>query len=223
MKTFDQEWNRVHQSKNWGKYPAEEVIRFVFRNFSTNDRHKIKILDLGCGQGANCWFLARENFNFFALDGSYSATVKCKNLVATITNPQGRIFQADLGKLPFKNNSFDAIIDAAAISANSTNNIKLILKEAKRLLTTGGKFLSTGLFDCKTTGYQTGKQLEANTYRNLTAGPLSRIGTIHFFTRNEIDRLWKQAGFKDLKIDSLTRTDNNEQLRVSYFMVEATG
>ncbi|MGM0599608.1 MAG: class I SAM-dependent methyltransferase [Candidatus Rifleibacteriota bacterium] len=221
MKTFDQEWDKVHQSKNWGKYPAEEVIRFVFRNFSASDRSEMKILDLGCGQGANCWFLARENFDFFAVDGSYRAATKCDELVRTITNPQGRILQADLGLLPFADSSFDAIVDAAAISANSKINIELILKEITRILKPGGKFLSTGLFDCQTSGYQTGQRLEENTYRNLTSGPLAQIGTIHFFTSSEIKHLWQKAGFNNIKIDSLTRTDNNEQAKVSYFIVEA--
>lgn len=221
MKTFDHEWNKVHQNKTWGKYPAEEVIRFVFRNFSAKKKSEIRILDLGCGQGANCWFLSREGFDFFAVDGSFRATKKSSELVGTISNPTGRIMQADLSLLPFSDNSFDAIIDAAAVSANSRKNIQLILSEIKRVLKVNGKFFSTGLFDCKTSGFKTGQKLESNTYRNLTTGPLAQIGTIHFFTRNVIEQLWRQSGFYNLKIDSLTRTDNNEQTRVSYFIVEA--
>lgn len=29
MKSFNEEWEQIHQSMEWGKYPSENVIRFV--------------------------------------------------------------------------------------------------------------------------------------------------------------------------------------------------
>ncbi|MBR1383475.1 MAG: hypothetical protein IJ555_06660 [Ruminococcus sp.] len=53
MKSFDSKWEKVHQERDWGKYPAESTIRFVARNFySVPDRSRVKILDFGCGGGA---------------------------------------------------------------------------------------------------------------------------------------------------------------------------
>ena len=39
MKTFDKQWNEVHETRNWGKYPAEELVRFMARNFPVAQRH----------------------------------------------------------------------------------------------------------------------------------------------------------------------------------------
>jgi hypothetical protein len=44
--TWDPVWERIFQSKEWGKYPPEHVIRFVARNFYlARDRNKIRLLE----------------------------------------------------------------------------------------------------------------------------------------------------------------------------------
>lgn len=51
MKSFDNEWEKIHASQEWGKYPSENVIRFIARNYYSKDRLKTRILDFGCGAG----------------------------------------------------------------------------------------------------------------------------------------------------------------------------
>ncbi|ECL6467391.1 SAM-dependent methyltransferase, partial [Campylobacter jejuni] len=54
-------WEQIFSKKEWGKYPSENVIRFIARNFyNVQDRSKINILELGFGTGANLWFCAKE-------------------------------------------------------------------------------------------------------------------------------------------------------------------
>lgn len=47
--SFDQTWEEIHKNQSWGKYPTEHVIRFIARNYYSQERSKIKILDFGCG------------------------------------------------------------------------------------------------------------------------------------------------------------------------------
>ena len=64
-------WDRLFRSKEWGKYPAIDVVRFVARHFyRAADRQRVRILEIGCGTGANLWYLAREGFDAVGLDGS---------------------------------------------------------------------------------------------------------------------------------------------------------
>lgn len=221
MKTFDQQWNHVHQTRNWGRYPAEEVVRFMARNFPPEQRSQTRVLDLGCGTGANTWFLCREGFATFAFDGAFAAMPKARELCINEKN-QPSLLQADAGMLPFSDASFDAVIEVGALSANSRAGIESILREIHRTLKPGGRFFSSVLFTRTTTGYQTGEKIDAHSYRNVINGPVAGLGTIHFFSRGEIRSLWQKSGFSELSIDRVERTDRNGAFRVSFYLVAAT-
>lgn len=221
MKTFDNEWEKVHSERDWGKYPPEEIIRFVAHNYFKLNRKSIKILDLGCGGGAISWFLAREGFIVEAVDGSTAAIQKAKK---NIENEKLNVSfkQCDLAELPFPDNYFDAIVDSAAISANTSVGIDHILLECHRVLKQNGKILSSGLFKTNMTGFGHGEQIDDFTFRNIPIGSVANIGTVHFFTRSEIEKKWKSAGYSELIIDSVERSNNGEETFVNYFVVQAT-
>lgn len=82
-KSIDPIWEKIHSSQKWGMYPPEHIIRFIARNYYSKDRSQTKILDFGCGQGANTWYLAREGFDVYAFDGSESACKKSLTYLAT--------------------------------------------------------------------------------------------------------------------------------------------
>jgi len=73
MNSWDQVWESVFKQQEWGKYPGESLIKFVARNFYKNDRKRVSLLEIGCGPGANIWFMAREGFNVTGIDGSQIA------------------------------------------------------------------------------------------------------------------------------------------------------
>src|SRR5664280_2125454 len=69
-----QKWDKLFGARAWGQYPSEELIRFVARNFfKVSDRRAVRILEIGCGPGANIWFMAREGYSASAIDGSATA------------------------------------------------------------------------------------------------------------------------------------------------------
>ncbi|MBU3190616.1 class I SAM-dependent methyltransferase [Clostridium bowmanii] len=220
MKTFDDMWEVIHQEQEWGKYPSEEVIRFVARNFYKLDRKKIRVLDFGCGTGAVTWYIAKEGFDAYGFDGSETAIKKAIMRIEQ-EGLKANLLVADAGNLSYEDNHFDAIVDSAVICGNKLYDVKNILTEAKRVLKEGGKIFSTGLFNCKTTGYGTGEKLEEGTYREMTEGALAHRGTVHFFTVNEIKSTWEEAGFKNVKIDSVERTDMGGEYTIGFFIVEA--
>lgn len=220
MQSFDPGWDKIHREQEWGKYPGEEVVRFVARNFYNTERSKIRILDAGCGSGAVAWYLAREGFTVYGFDGSETAVAKAEQRIRD-EGLQAVIISGDAAQMPFPDRFFDGVIDSAMISANRLDHIRLILKECNRVLKNPGKFFSTGLFGKATSAYNTGIHLGDNTYRDLVAGPLQGKGQIHFFDEEEIRSLWKKAGFSRLKIDSLARSEGGGRHTVAYYMIEA--
>lgn len=46
MKSVSEEWEKIHSTQEWGRYPSETVIRFIARNYYKTEREKIKILDV---------------------------------------------------------------------------------------------------------------------------------------------------------------------------------
>ena len=54
-------------------YPNETMIQFFALNWFSlefEQRKNIRILEVGCGSGANLWMLAKEGFSVFGLDSS---------------------------------------------------------------------------------------------------------------------------------------------------------
>lgn len=220
MQTFDKQWNLVHENRNWGKYPVEEAIRFLARNHPPQNRSKINVLDLGCGNGAHTWLLSREGFKVFAFDGSLKALEKASALCRH-ENFNPYFFAADAGCLPVKSHFFDTVIDIGAITSNTTAGIKTILTEISRVLKPGGLFFSSMLFSLATSGIKEGKRIDSHTCENLNTGPVAGLGTIHFFDRSHLKQLWGEAGFTSLQIDRASRTDHGGRLKISYYMVAA--
>ncbi|MCX7748443.1 MAG: class I SAM-dependent methyltransferase [Clostridia bacterium] len=218
MNTFNAIWEEVHQNQEWGKYPSEEVIRFIFRNFK--NKKQAKILDIGCGAGAVTWFLAREGFDTFAFDGSETAVQRAAKRISE-EGLKAKIDVFDAAKTGYEDEFFDGIVDSAMLYANNVQGIKAILKECCRVLKKDGKIFSTGLFKVGMTGYGTGKRLEEHTYYNIEEGPLAGKGTTHFFDLDQIISLWQEAGFKNMIIDSVDRSDLGGSFKVSYYMVQA--
>jgi ubiquinone/menaquinone biosynthesis C-methylase UbiE len=113
----------------------------VAKTFGHTDRSKLRFLDLGCGQGASTWFLAREGFDVVAIDGSVSALRKADFRLSK----EGLTFKPVVGhltNLPFDNYAFDAVIDIISTVHNTREDMELIFEETARVMKPGAKLFS---------------------------------------------------------------------------------
>ncbi|NEO67393.1 MAG: class I SAM-dependent methyltransferase, partial [Moorea sp. SIO4G2] len=76
-------WNIWNESGG-PKYPQEKVIQFCFRRFYPEIRSETKVLDLGCGSGVHCIFLAREGFQVTGTDISEIGVANTKEKLITL-------------------------------------------------------------------------------------------------------------------------------------------
>ena len=205
-KSFNEEWEYIHSTQEWGKYPTEHVIRFMARNYYDKERSKIKVLDFGCGGGAHTWYLAREGFDVYAFDGSESAIKRAKKRMES-DGLQAHFEVSDALELNYENNFFDVIIDNVAIYANVKDKIVTMYQKIFDILKPGGK-LQTVCFGEKTSGYSSGDNIEANTYINIKEGALAHRGTAHIFKVEELAEMLYGVGFQDIKQDTILYSDN---------------
>ena len=182
-------WEKIYKKRkgNWGTYHPEDLIRFIKRLKSFNkEKKKPKLLELGCGPGANTNFLLKEGFDVYGIDLSKTAISLVRNKVKK--NFKKNFIIGDFSKLPWKSLHFDGVVDNFSIYANYKEKIEQTYDEVYRVLKKNGFFFSK-VWGVKTLGFSNGKKIEKNTLINIKKGPCKKMGISHFFTYNELKRL----------------------------------
>lgn len=201
---WDPVWDDVFKSRAWGKYPGEDLIRFVARHFyAARPRSGVRILEIGCGPGANLWYLAREGFSTFGVDGSAVAVQRAtERLNHEVPGWSGEISVSGIAALSFSDNEFDAVVDCEAISCNSLPESRAIYREAHRVLKPGGKLFSR-TFATGTYGEGTGREVGPNAWI-VAEGPLLDCGYSRFTDEREIAGMISPLSVDEINL--ITRT-----------------
>jgi SAM-dependent methyltransferase len=220
--SWDPTWQQVFESREWGKYPPEELIRFVARNFySARDRNSVKMIELGCGPGANIWYLAREGFDVYGVDGSPTAITRAKQRLAA-EHLSAHLKVGDITQLEQlfpPASQFDAIIDVCCLQHNQLSHVVRILSQVFTRLRPGGKVFSM-LVAGDSMGKASGREIEPGTFVDITSGPYTGMGLSHFFTLKETKKLF--SAFASLQIEQSTRSFNQRKDINKHWVVQGT-
>ena len=217
--SWDATWEEVFRQQEWGKYPGEDLIRFVARNFyNVEKRSDIKILEVGCGPGANLWFIAREGFSVYGIDGSPTAIERAgMRLDNECSSWKGELQVGDIEKLPYLDDFFDAVIDVEAVSCNSFESAKRIYSEMIRVCKVNGKIF-TRTFASGCWGDKTGEKVGHNAWI-VEEGPLLHKGYTRFTEKREVEELL--GGVKIKEMELLTRTMENQSEEIKEWLIVA--
>lgn len=209
-------WESIFRSREWGKYPPEHVVRFIMGSFhSARDRGAIHLLEVGCGPGANVWFMAREGFSVSAIDASPTAIQLAKKRLS------GEGISADLRvgdfvTLPWPDNTFDAVVENVSLYCNRWPAVQQALGEIRRVLKPGARFLSS-FFSERTWGYGLGNEIEEDGFIDIGEGPIAGTGFCLFLRRERLMKLF--SGFDDVMAERVSRTMDNERHLIEQFVV----
>lgn len=216
-------WEQIHLQRGWGKYPNEELVRFIGRNFFNipeEERKNIKILEVGCGQGANLWFLAKEGFDVYGIDISPSAIEKTEKYLNETYNVRANLKVADARELPYENEFFDIIIDCAAIQHLPFKDHEKVYNEINRVLKPDGYFWSFHIAK-GSWGYGTGNLIDYETFDNSSEGPLADVGITCMLSDKDLKSQLFVGGFEINSIEKYSLTYENQQREIIYWIVEA--
>lgn len=189
--SFSKEWNtRYQQNTHLSVWPWTDLVSFVMR-YSKPEGKKFKVLELGCGAGANIpFFLSFEETEYFGIDGSSVIISKLKKRFPKIKN--NFVVGDFTTKIPF-NFKFDLIFDRGALTCNTTKGIENCLVEVINRLKKGGKYIGIDLFSTKHSEFRKGEPAEDKfTKKNYLSGPFAHTGRVHFFNKSELINIFKK-------------------------------
>ena len=210
------------------KYPNEEICRFIGRNFShlsDNQKENIKILETGCGSGANLWMIAREGFDTYGIDFSAEAINLAQKTLENF-NVKAHLFMQDMCDLEFSDDFFDVIVDVFSSNCLTYEMGLKYLKSVKRKLKKNGVFFS--YFPSKTSDAFL-LPGDSNFIDSSTLDCISRLNSpftgqeypFRFLHPKEYEQILISFGFSIQYSEVLTKSYNNQTEKFSWCVIEA--
>ena len=208
------------------RYPNEALLRFLAPNYFSLPRSKrssVKILEVGCGSGANLWVIAKEGFAAYGMDIAESSIALCKQMLDSY-GVKAKLSVGTMQALDYDSNFFDAIVDVMTIEHTDLEGHKNTFKEIFRCLKPGGRFFSWHLGADSTPFLKGGgKRVDALTVDDIPNKnvPYHGSGITCFMTPAMLRRQLRAAGFVDIRIERVTRSYKNMTQKTEYFEVQA--
>lgn len=125
-------------------YPNEELLRFFGRHYfslAPEQRRKIRVLETGCGSGANLWMIAREGFDTHGIDLSPAGLDLCEKMLAH-WGTSATTKAADMTTIPYPDHHFDVVLEVFSANCFDERHFARYLDEVMRVLRSKGRFFS---------------------------------------------------------------------------------
>ncbi len=124
------------------RYPNEELLRFMGRHYFRvphAERQQIRVLELGCGSGANLWMLAREGYQTCGLDLSSEAIQLAGQMLAQ-WQTTAELKVGSMTAPPWTAASFDVVLDVFSAFCLNMAEFGRCLQAVHRVLKPQGRF-----------------------------------------------------------------------------------
>jgi SAM-dependent methyltransferase len=182
------------------RYPFNQIVSFILRNYGKCDRSKTRILDYGCGGGNHSVFLLKEGFDVYGIDYSNSAILHTLGIIRKdgFTPNEDNFICQDFLTLPFQDNFFDAVIDRQSLDQNPSSILQKLVNEIHRVIKPSGRYFGIN-FSNNHPELKFGSHSGNNDYSEFSTGLFEGIGSRHFFSASELKRLFNMFILEELK------------------------
>jgi SAM-dependent methyltransferase len=187
--SFSKEWDEIYRSDaHLSIWPWTDLVSLVMR-FAKDTVQGSKVLEIGCGAGANVTFFESLNVDYYAIEGSQSMVSKLKE---KFNDKANHFHCGDFTKDFHFKGPFDLIIDRGSLPHNTDQGIRSAITLAYETLKPGGKLVSIDWCSDQHYGFQSGDPAEDNyTRTNITEGALAGTGRVHFSDEENIRDILK--------------------------------
>ena len=210
------------------RYPNEELCRFMGRNLFSiplSDRTNVKVLEVGCGSGANLWMIAKEGFAAYGVDLSEESLRLCEQMMQKY-EVAAQLSAQDMSQTNFSTSEFNFIVDVfSSYCLPKDLGIKFIA-EIARLLKHGGKFFS--YFPSKRSDAFTrpgnSALIDSDTLDSISRKDAAFSGQkypFRFMHPQEYKDLLISQGLEVTYLETVGRTYNNGSEYFEFIVVEA--
>ncbi|MBV0914153.1 class I SAM-dependent methyltransferase [Anianabacter salinae] len=191
--------------RHYSTWPWSDLISLTYQYAAPRDGYT-RVLELGCGAGANIPFFQSLGTEYAAVDGSPAIIEMLKGRFPELSE---RLVVADFTvNLPFES-VFDLVVDRSSLISNTTDAMIRGLTLVAELMRPGARFIAVDWFSTQHEGASLGAAVDANTRVNFPVdSDLAGIGTIHFCDRPHIEMLLAAAGLKLVMLShKISRTE----------------
>jgi ubiquinone/menaquinone biosynthesis C-methylase UbiE len=142
---YEKRYRKVYEigAEFWERLePTETLAKFVSE---TRMPKRSRVIEFGCGEGRDSVFLSRKGFRVLGVDSARSALVNAK-WRSKKERTGAEFVVADIRSLPTKDGVFDLAINVACLHMITDQDGRdRHLRESKRIMKAGGKYLSCNL------------------------------------------------------------------------------
>ena len=190
---FSHEWDKAYKNScQMSKWPWSDLVSYVMR---LNLAQNLKVLEIGCGAGANIPFFLDLEVEYFAIEGSETIVSQIKRKYPRLSN---RIVKGDFTtELPFCH-KFDLVVDRSALTHNDTSAIQESIRLIQNKLQKGGYFIGIDWFSTLHSNANDGYEVDSYTRSNCQ-GQFKGVGKVHFSDKHHLYKLFKDFSFLKLE------------------------
>jgi len=194
------------------RYPNERLIGFIASRLAgrgKSERDGLKVLEVGCGSGANLWYLAKEGLAAYGMDASPTGLALARENLRDNWSVEADLALGKFTQLPYLDDQFDFVVDVVSLQHLDLESSKRAFAEVARVLKPKGEFFSYRLGDHSSMFRQhRGEYIDAATVFNITdpSMPLHDNGPISFWSPALARHQYALTGLAIDAIDIDTRT-----------------
>jgi len=217
--SFSKEWDkRFKENTHMSIWPWSNLVSYVMR-YAKPDKPKFKVLELGCGFGANVPFFESLKVTYYAIEGSETIV---KKLHQKYPHLKGRIKLGDFTRNFYFEQKFDLIVDRSALTHNSTVAIKKGIENIYKHLSKNGRYIGIDWFSTNHSEYQNGMPTDdIYTRTNYTEGNFANVGRVHFSDKAHLLDLFHQFEIIVMEHNIVKREIPDEDLTLAFWNLVA--